>query len=312
MKPSARSWTVQEQLDKNERLKLSDVNELQAWMKGEQHLPSIPDEQVVLFHHACDYQIDKTKETIERCYTLRTTIKEIFYNRDPSHKYIQEINKVLSCTPLPGFDKDGNQVIWVKFLDTDPEKYYLGAAFKQALMVMDVVQLQYGPVPGYVFILDGKGYSLSHVLRSSLSLYRKFVEYAQEGSTFFPKAIHLLNASTVIEKSLLLVKPFIKSELFSVIKFHKPGKLDTLLQCLPEDVIPDEYGGKAGSLITIHEKFYNHLLEYADWFKEEEKWRVDESKRRNGKAISKNQKSERSSTSEDSTEQLSLRTLAID
>lgn len=60
------------------------------------------------------------------------------------------------------------------------------------------------------------------------------------------------------------------------------------------------------------EEFWKRALIYTDWFKEEEKLRVDESKRKGGKASRKNKKSDKDSTSHDSSENLSLRTLAID
>ncbi|XP_039291891.1 alpha-tocopherol transfer protein-like isoform X2 [Nilaparvata lugens] len=183
------------------------------------------------------------------------------------------------CTPLRGFDSNGNQVIWMRLNNLNPDQYYFGTSLKAIFMTMDAIQLEQGPVPGYVIVLDGKGYTLSHMLRATITLCKRFIQYSQEGSTFFPKAIHVLNLSSVLEKVVTILKPFMKSDLFSVIKFYKPGKHGELFDHLPASIIPDEYGGTGGVLTEIQEEHVQHLMKYKDWFAAEEQLRIDETKR---------------------------------
>ncbi|RZF34302.1 hypothetical protein LSTR_LSTR017612, partial [Laodelphax striatellus] len=60
-------------------------------------------------------------------------------------------------TPLRGFDNEGNKVIWMRLNNLNPDRYYFGTSLKAVFMTIDAIQIEEGPVPGYVYVLDGKG-----------------------------------------------------------------------------------------------------------------------------------------------------------
>lgn len=57
------------------------------------------------------------------------------------------------------------------------------------------------------------------------------------------------------------------------------SKLETLYDYVEKDLLPEEYGGKAGKLQDIHDAWVKKLEEYGPWFKEQENIKADESKR---------------------------------
>lgn len=86
--------------------------------------------------------------------------------------------------------------------------------------------------------------------------------------------------------------------------FHTPGN-DTLDQYIPRDMLPEEYGGKAGKVDdlkkywvdVLRSKRYNTIFDsfsklitglcYRDYVMNEKYWKVDETKRRIPSAIKK-------------------------
>jgi hypothetical protein len=55
----------------------------------------LTDEQLILFLHCCQYSLEACKQTIEAYYTIRTHAPEMFGNRDPRRKEIQQTLSIL-------------------------------------------------------------------------------------------------------------------------------------------------------------------------------------------------------------------------
>ncbi|CAG2058496.1 unnamed protein product [Timema podura] len=61
---------------------------------------------------------------------------------------------------------------------------------------------------------------------------------------------------------------------------HIHGPVESLEAFLPLEMLPEEYGGKAGSMIQLNDKHRKQLeTDFSSWLKEEEQFRVDESRR---------------------------------
>lgn len=60
--------------------------------------------------------------------------------------------------------------------------------------------------------------------------------------------------------------------------FHLPNSA-TLFDYVPQELLPEEYGGKVGNLAEIKAEWVKKVLEHRDFFLDETKWKVDESKR---------------------------------
>lgn len=72
-----------------------------------------------------------------------------------------------------------------------------------------------------------------------------------------------------MDKVLALMKPFMKKELMDVMHLH--STMDTFFdKHVPKALMPNEYGGSAGSIKEIQEKNYQHLKENGGFFIDEE------------------------------------------
>ncbi|KAL0129297.1 hypothetical protein PUN28_004180 [Cardiocondyla obscurior] len=79
-----------------------------------------------------------------------------------------------------------------------------------------------------------------------------------------------------------LAKPFMKKEIIDLIHFH--SSLETVPEYIPINLLPNEEGGKAGSIQELSDMQVKTLEEYREWFL------LDETTRRVNEALRIEQK----------------------
>ena len=67
------------------------VKHLRAWLNDQPHLPNITDQHLYAFLHSCEGNLQHSKDTVEKYYTMRTHAPELFSNRNPLLPEIQHI-----------------------------------------------------------------------------------------------------------------------------------------------------------------------------------------------------------------------------
>ncbi|GFG36891.1 hypothetical protein Cfor_08697 [Coptotermes formosanus] len=274
--------TAQEEFAKNNKLKREDIEYLRDWMSKQPHLPTgITDEQLILFLHCCQYSLEACKQTIEAYYTIRTHAPEMFGNRDPRRKEIQQTLSILEMVTLPNRDQHGNIVMAGRLIDGDVSKFCYEDCLTMWYMLQDITLRENGTVPGFTFVLDMKGASLGHIAKISLASLKKYYMYIQDAFPGIVAANHMVNANLVTEAFMNMSKPFLKKELANKIFVHT--SLESLHEHVTKDALPKEYGGNLDSMSSYHKITVAQTEVYRDWFKEEETLRVEES-RRPGKA----------------------------
>lgn len=111
---------------------------------------------------------------------------------------------------------------------------------------------------GDVPIFDMSGFSYRHLTKLSLSTLRCYMKFTQEAFPVRLKQIHLINVSPVLNKVLMVLRPFMKSSVSQLLNFHAPNST-TLFDHVPQEILPNEYGGKSGSMIDIKKNFVKQL-----------------------------------------------------
>lgn len=113
---------------------------------------------------------------------------------------------------LPGRCPDGLLPFIAAVKDADPNKFNFVHTIKAAMMVLDLVQIRDGPVPGYRLILDMKGATIAHVGKINFASMKRGLDYQQEGLPVKLKAVHVINAMPLIHQILAIVRPLLKPE----------------------------------------------------------------------------------------------------
>lgn len=91
------------------------------------------------------------------------------------------------------------------------------------------------------------------------------------------KAIHIVNVSSLSEKVLSMVKPFLRKDMMDLVsrrmiwkyitsliliyhlQIHMHPKIDSVYDYIPKEALPKEYGGKAGTFKELHGKYLNYI-----------------------------------------------------
>jgi len=107
---------------------------------------------------------------------------------------------------------------------------------------------------GEVFIIDAKGVSFRHFLKiaRNVGTVKLYMRFLQEAAPIRIKQNNFINCSSIIDRMLALMRPFLKRELLDVIRLHPQG-IDTLDVC--KEVLPFEYGGTAGAIDEIYKEW---------------------------------------------------------
>ncbi|XP_011647507.1 uncharacterized protein LOC105433757 [Pogonomyrmex barbatus] len=273
--------SIEEECKRNPELKMSDLQMLKDWMEKQPHLPRTEMLYLVMFLHSNYYRIEPTKKTIDNFFTIRTLLPEVFCNRDPiAWKELRKAFSVITAIPLEQRTKEGYIMTLAKFLDPDPNKFDFFECHKYLFMTCEVQNVTLGTTAGQLIILDATGLSLGHVTNIIANIVgmKKILFYIQEAAPIRLKALHILNAMPIVDTVLNLMKPFLKKELIDLLHFH--SNMETVKEFLPIEALPNEYGGKAGSVNEIAAKHIKLLEEYRDWFQYDEvAGRVNESLR---------------------------------
>jgi CRAL/TRIO domain len=84
------------------------------------------------------------------------------------------------------------------------------------------------------------------------------MKFTQEAFPVKLKKIHLINVSPVLNKVLLVLRPFMNSRVRNSMNFHLPNTT-TMFDDVPQELLPNEYGGKAGAMSEIKKNFIKQI-----------------------------------------------------
>ncbi|XP_073948034.1 alpha-tocopherol transfer protein-like isoform X2 [Choristoneura fumiferana] len=258
----------------------SDIDLLREWTLGLDINKCVPkdltDQQIVLFYHACYGNLEKTKICIEKNYAQRKNAPEMFDNRIVFSDELKPSTESIELVFLPEKSVEGYDIIFHRLHLTEPSKYHLEPSCKLLFMTVDACLNKRGPTPGYIFLFDMRGVRLGHLTRVSLSSLKKFFQYVQEAQPVRMKAIHVLNTEPILDKLLLLIRPFMEKKFFDMIKFHNKNEdLEKFYETvIPRSALPPDYGGTLPDTQTLHKKCMQQLQTLEPFFKVEEEQRL--------------------------------------
>ncbi|KAF5284121.1 hypothetical protein FQR65_LT00121 [Abscondita terminalis] len=255
--------------------KAKDLKKIKTWMANQPHLPVISDEYIHLFLHACFYNQDKTKHTIETYFTIRASTPSIFADRNPHSESMNYMLTLANVFRLPKKTPEGYRVIMYVVRESDTTEYVFSDAMKGFCMYNDTVISEEGLIEGYIVIFDMNYLKLGHLARVSLPALRAFMIYIQEAHPVRLKAVHVINTTAFIKHTMRILQPMIRTEIIGLLKFHRGNKPDGI----PIEILPKDYGGEAPSSEELRSDMYELRDKYAFWLKESVYFVADETKR---------------------------------
>ncbi|KAH8292859.1 hypothetical protein KR044_001173, partial [Drosophila immigrans] len=235
-----------------------DLAELLEWFQENENLPQEIEPLLLRRFYQCMYgDMEDTKQLIEMNYALRHKHPHLFIKRDPLDADSRRTFDYADILPLPGLTPDKYKVSLYCFRDFEPSKMHHTEDTRAFFMVTDCrfITPDDATQPdllsvGEVQIFDMKGTTMRHISRLTISTLRAYVKFLQLAFPVRLKAIHMVNCPTYLDRIVSVVKPFISEEVFKLIRFHTCS-IDTLYNFVPRQMLPEEYGGFAGTLATL-------------------------------------------------------------
>ncbi|GBP86316.1 Alpha-tocopherol transfer protein-like [Eumeta japonica] len=245
--------------------------------RGDETHTSRVDLDLVLTYHCCDCSPEVSKQVLDLHFTLRTLFATYFKDRDLSPSVMRCLNTILYA-PLPTPSLQGHRIFYCHLLDTDPKCFIFNESVKVFMMVFDLWQREDGTWPGFEIIIDLDQAVIGHVTKLDVTTVRQTLYFLQEAMLVRLKGVHFLNAPYFMDRLMMLLKPFIKKELLDIVHIHQI-KSDTIEKFIPKEALPKESGGQYMDYNTIKENLIERLRANREFFKDESRKRVDESRR---------------------------------
>ncbi|EFA05232.2 alpha-tocopherol transfer protein-like [Tribolium castaneum] len=247
-----------------------DLEEIKQWLREQPHLPdSWDDSRLLTFLRGCRFSLPQCKKKLEMYFTVRSTMPELFSNRNIANPGLQEVLDVADGAVLPHLTPDCGRVSIIRAARPHFETPTPSEFFKLVFMIGDLrLELEEFGVPFDVYILDAGFPWFGHFLKVSPFLFRKAFICIQEAYPVVIKEVHIVNANSFIDFAISSIKPFLNESLRNAIHVHR--NVETLYDFVPRDILPEEYGGSGGKLTDLKQSWIRELEKSTQWFEEQE------------------------------------------
>jgi hypothetical protein len=183
-----------------------------------------------------------------------------------------------SVAIMPGLTPDFRRVSVARALAIDFDTPDLNHLFKLVFMVGDVrIKTENVGILGDIYVLDASVAVFKHFTKVSPMAIKKFFVCVQEAYPVKVKEVHIINATPFVDFVIKQVSFFLKEKIRRRIMVHPT--VDSLLEFVPREMLPEEFGGTAGKMQKYSDQWIRMLQEYEPWFREQERVLADESKR---------------------------------
>ncbi|XP_013102470.2 alpha-tocopherol transfer protein-like [Stomoxys calcitrans] len=253
-------FDLEQEYAKHPHIEREEVQKLHQWLRAQPHMPELWEHEVLIFYHACQYQMEYSKQVIEDYYTFRTQTEEFFDNLDINSAQMVQAQKTVAVCPLPNTTPQGHCVLIGKLLDTDSANFNLAGALKLLFAHQEILIQGTQLYAGCVVILDVSGLTFGHIARLSLMQVKKIIYFLQETGPIRLSAKHFVNPSPIVEKLLSLINLFIKKELKDHLVVH--STMDSLYKHIPRPILPRDYGGDDLSIAELATNVYEKIRKY--------------------------------------------------
>ncbi|XP_076165589.1 alpha-tocopherol transfer protein-like [Ptiloglossa arizonensis] len=272
---------INEEVPPDPEMRKRDVTAIREWLSKQPHLPNhIDDMRLERFLFGCKNSIERCKLILEQYFSVRSSIPEFFAVRDPLLQDIQECCEAVHYFVLPSLTKDGHRVTVLRLRNISVEKFSVQTISKRILMVLDA-RLMEEYCLSNVMVIDLEGFSVVHFTKCSptQSIVRKSMLAVQDSMPLRLHRIHFLHAPPFIEGILNIFYPLLKDKLVQKFRVHCGGG-EELYSFMDKDILPKEWGGKAGTFDELNDAWKKRIEKNRDWYLREEKIsRTDESAR---------------------------------
>lgn len=193
-----------------------DIGAFRAWITKQAHLNGRTDDQhLISFLRGTKYSLERAKKKYDLFYTMRSTLPEVFKDRDPKlPKNLELIRKGLILPLRKTATPDSPRIFIVRKTLYDPALYSIQDAFRIVTMMNDLCLLTDDNyvVAGQESLIDMTGTSLGHLGQMSPRFAKTATLVAQDASPIRMKGSHYVHTPMGFQTIFNLFKPFLSEK----------------------------------------------------------------------------------------------------
>ncbi|XP_065226974.1 uncharacterized protein LOC135850141 [Planococcus citri] len=243
----------------------NDVRQLKEWMKKQSHLPNIEDDDwLTNFLLRCKNSIEKTKKIIDGYYTTRTSMPEVFQDRDSCIEKYPQFSQYFCFIPLPKLTPEGYRIFIFRISDAIKTGQPSNEDFIRQTQLLFDYSMKVDKIRGAIFIYDFQNITL-HLITTMFPIVKKFITLTVKSSPLRYHQIYLLNMISALEPIIRFGKTLVKKEISDRMVVWK-GNPENLIDVLPKQSLPAIYGGIEKPIEELADLFHNDLKSKRDWF----------------------------------------------
>ncbi|KAG5680464.1 hypothetical protein PVAND_009972 [Polypedilum vanderplanki] len=252
------------------------VAEFRKWIKEQPQLPQNIEKMLLLrYLKTYNFNLERAQKLIAYSFDIRAKNQHIFTDRDPESPALQNVLNVCEIVPMSKATSDNYKVCILRLIDYDSRNFVFNDVVKAFFTFADLRLVSPDPNPeladGEIPIFDMKGLSIWHLFKINFATLKLYFKYVQEAHPVRVQQCHIVNCTPLLSRVMSLVRPLLKPEVAARLQFHSPNS-DTIFKFIPRDILPEEYGGTAGSIVDMKEHWFKKLLAKRDYLRNDSNW----------------------------------------
>ncbi|KAJ4427037.1 hypothetical protein ANN_26836 [Periplaneta americana] len=121
----------------------------------------------------CKNSMEKTKQSIDLYYTLKSLSPDLMCDWNPRSKWFQDSVQAICFFPMPELTPEGDRIIVIKYLTKDAINYMHEDLARVALMINEARMCEEYCFSD-IYVLDMENYTLGHASRVTFTIAKKF------------------------------------------------------------------------------------------------------------------------------------------
>jgi hypothetical protein len=262
----------------NEQQVRDAVEHLKDWIQLQPHLPTeIDDGRLERWLIRCKNSTEKVKKSLDLHYTLRTNVPEVMTGWNMKGEWWNFASNNIYFFPMPQLTTDCDRVVVIYIPPSDVMDFNVLHMMRLVQMMMEI-KISEDYCRSDIYVADYGNLTMRLISKITPSILKKFELCSFDGYSVPMKAFHFLNAPPFCDTLFSLFKRAFNPKFAAKIQVHGDD-WTSFYEQVPKEVLPIEYGGKAGTVAEHWDHWKERIKSYQDTFLEREKYSSDEFKR---------------------------------
>lgn len=165
---------------------------------------------------------------------------------------IEQLKCVFDANTIVVLDDKSNQdetIFLLRLGQWLPRRFSFDQVIAAAIMSMEyVIRDEVTQINGIICVIDMAGFGWSQLRKFGPSQAKKVIHIMDKCLPIRIKTIYVINESTLADIGFAIMRPFTSEELHDKIIFLGSNYGPILHQNISEQILPDQFGGKCGSM----------------------------------------------------------------